>query len=132
MAYEFKGYHWVELAECWGIKAEKQPLDANGDFKVPEKIEVTKRINGMKIVFEVDDEEEVLAEKIKRYIFNNLTPEGFKDKSIREDMERFLKALIEESKKWDFSYPAYEGILKIEHDVSFAKWFCRNLEAMWT
>lgn len=141
MTYKFKGFSWGELAECWGIKVEDQPLNiiSNDEefkemMKVPESIDITKYINGMKMVFTVNDEEEVIAEKIKNYIFLNIEAGSgeFKDKQIRVDLENFLKALIEESKKIDYSYPVYEGILKVESDHTFAQWICTNLESLWT
>lgn len=141
MSYKFKGFSWGELAECWGISVEDQPLNIISDdeefkemMKTPESIDITKNINGMKVVFTVDEEEEVLAEKIKNHILSNLElgSGDFKDKQIRIDLEDFLNALIEESKKIDYSYPVYEGILKVENDHTFAQWICGNLERLWT
>lgn len=141
MSYKFKGYSWAELAECWGISVEDQPLNVISNdeefkemMKTPESIDVEKYINGMKIVFTVNEEEEVLAEKIKNYIYSNLESGSgdFKDKQLRMDLEDFLKALIRESKKIDYSYPVYEGILKVENDHTFSQWICGNLERLWT
>lgn len=143
MSYEFKGFDWTELADCWGITVEEQPINVVGlednseleeMFKVKEKIEVTKLINGMKMVFTVDNEEEVLAEKVKQHIRNNLAlgGDGFKDKQIRIDLENFLKALIKESEKIDYNAPVYKGILEVESDEVFAKWICNNLETLWS
>lgn len=141
MTYKFKGFDWTELAECWGITVEEKPLNIISDdqefkdmMKVPESIEITKRINGMKIVFTVIDEEEVLAEKIKQHIMSNigLGNGEFENKQIRIDIEEFLKALIKESKQTDYNYPVYEGILKVKSDHSFATWICDNLERLWT
>lgn len=141
MGYEFKGYDWMELAECWGIKVERKPLNVfttNGkedkdlNLSVAEKIEVVKHINGMTMKFVVDDEEEVYAEKIKQHIRKSLTlgEDGFDNKQIREDLNNFLKKLIEE--EHGYNTPVYKGILEIEDDYTFATWVCGNLERLWT
>ncbi len=103
-------------------------------MKSPERIEITKYINGTKMVFTTKDEEEVLAEKVKRHIFSNINRETgeFKDKQIRIDLNEFLKALIEQSKKYDYTYPIYEGLLAVEDDDTFARWICNNLEGLWS
>ncbi|MEM5592869.1 hypothetical protein AAHH67_15880 [Niallia circulans] len=138
MSYQFKGFDWTELAECWGIKVEEQGLSLDNnlelmnDFKVPEKIEITKYINKTKMVFTVDDEEEVLAQKIKNYIWDNLDEDGFKNPQIRTDINNFLKALIEESEETDYSNPVYKGILAVEDDNTFAQWICGTLEKLWS
>lgn len=102
MGYKFKGFEWVELAECWGIA--------------------------------VDDEEEVLAEKIKQHIYSNIdySRGEFRDKQMRIDLEDFLEALIEESEEIDYNTPVYRGILAVESDETFAKWICNNLETLWS
>lgn len=139
MSYKFKGFDWVELAECWGVIVEEKPILDDSPklkeiFKTKEKIEVTKFINGTKMVFTVDDEEEVLAEKIKQHIYKNLDYDvgRFKDKQMRVDLEDFLKALIKESEKIDYNTPVYKGILAVENDETFAKWICSNLETLWS
>lgn len=143
MVYEFKGFSWGELAECWGITVEEQPMNVIGIddepelkeiFKTKEEIEVTKYINGMKMVYTVDDEEEVLAEKIKNHIQSNLdsSGKGFKDKQMRKDLDSFLHALINEEEKLGYNAPVFKGLLEVEDDKSFAKWICHNLERLWT
>lgn len=142
MSYKFKGFDWTELAECWGITAEPQPFMVNvvGESephelgKVSEKIEVTKFINGIKMVFTIDDEEEVLAEKVKQHIFSNIdfSGDGFKDKQMRKDLESFLNELIKEEEEHGYNAPVYKGILQVESDETFAKWICYNLESLWT
>lgn len=142
MSHKFKGYSWCELAECWGIKVGYDYLNIVGEdademkelLKSPESIEITKYINGTKMVFTTKDEEEVLAEKVKRHIFSNINRETgeFKDKQIRIDLNEFLKALIEQSKKHDHTYPIYQGLLAVEDDDTFARWFCNNLEGLWS
>lgn len=141
--YKFKGYDWTELAECWGIKVERKPLnvftsdgkkDKDLNLSVPEKIEVIHHINGTTMKFLVEDEEEVLAEKIKQHIRSNLTfgGDGFKDKKMREDLNNFLTVLIKEEEQWGYNAPVYKGILEVEDDFTFSKWVCDNLERLWT
>lgn len=142
MAYTFLGGSWTELAECWGIEVEEktnymhiageaEPIERGTS---PETIVISKTINGMHMTFEVDNYEEVLAEKVKRHIRTNLSygKGGFKDKQMREDIHQFLNALINESKKLDYNYPMYEAMLKLEHDETLAKWVIDNLETLWT
>ncbi|MFJ5623393.1 hypothetical protein ACIQD3_11765 [Peribacillus loiseleuriae] len=142
MSYKFKGFHWQELSECWGINVGYGYLNFIGEdagemrelLKRPESIEITKYINDTKMVFTTLDEEEVLAEKVRRHIFSNMNRETgkFEDKQIRMDMNAFLKALIEQSKKYDYTYPIYEGLLAVKDDDTFARWFCNSLEGLWS
>lgn len=139
--YKFKGWGWIELAYCWGLNADPVTPDYakswSGDFTVSDRIDVTYIINNMRMVFTIDDEEEVLSEKIKRRIWSNfdMSKAEFKNKQMRVDMENFLKALIEESERelgGDFNSPVYKGMLEVESDHAFAKWFTRNLEYLWS
>lgn len=142
MSYEFKGFEWTELAECWGIKVEDVPTMVNvvGEKEpiqigsLPEKIDIRMCINNTSMIFTTFDDEEVLAEKIKRHIKSNInfSKGEFKDKQVRTDLEDFLKALIKESKEIDYNHHVYEGILKVESDETFARWICNNLEELWT
>ncbi|MFJ7976657.1 hypothetical protein ACIQZI_13290 [Peribacillus sp. NPDC096379] len=142
MNYKFKGYNWIELAECWGIEVGYDYLNVVGEnademkelLKSPESIEITKYINGTKMVFTTNNEEEVLAEKVRRHILSSLDKEtgDFKDKQIRIDLNEFLKALIIQSKKVDYAYPIYEGILAVEDDDTLARWICNSLESLWS
>lgn len=149
MSFKFKGFSWTELAECWGIKVEEVVLnypvideetgeEVEGEDLVhlqAESIDVVKYVNGMKVVFTIEDEEEVLAEKLKRYISEKLrhpTTDPDERKQIREDMNNFLRALIQESETLDYNAPVFEGILAIESDFTFSQWFCNNLESLWT
>lgn len=141
--FKFNGYSWTELAECWNIAVEPQPMNVKNVtdelqelFMVPEKIDIKYRVNNTSMTFTTEDEEEVLAEKLRRHIWNNidLTKVEFKDKQMRTDIENFLKALIKESERelGDYNHPVYKGILKIENDYTFAKWITRNLEHLWS
>lgn len=131
--YKFKGYDWTELAECWGITVEETPMIKNDEtnmFMMKEKIEVVKYFNNTRVVFTVDDEEEVLAEKVKRFIIDKLCNnyDELNDIRVRTDIENFLKELIKEG---GYCTPMYEGMLKIESNTMFAKWVCNNLEMLW-
>ncbi|MDN4608968.1 hypothetical protein [Sporosarcina highlanderae] len=137
--FKFKGYDWSELAECWGLEVKEQPFFASGTDgevvnlgTIPEKIEKEYRINSTTMKVLLTDEEEVQAEKIKQFILSNLDAGGFKHPHIRTDIHDFLKALINESEKLDYSTPVYEGLLKIEDDHTLATWITYNLEMLWT
>lgn len=141
MSFDFKGYSWEELAECWGINVGYEYLDVAENtvevkelLKSPETIDITQYINGSKIVFTINDKTEVLAEKVRRHILSNIEIETgrFIDKQIRLDLNCFLKALIKQSAKIDHCYPIYEGMLAIENDYTFARWICNNLEELWS
>lgn len=121
--YEFKGYDWEELADCWDIDVSEDEFAIVNIF-----------MNGEKISITTYDYEEVIAYKIKKHIWNNLdmSSGNFKDKSIRDDLHRFLKALIKESKKLDHNFPVYKGMLKVKGDYTLARWVCDNLEKLWT
>ena len=138
MTYEFKGYNWTELAECWGIKAEERPLIKGSEnqedwLMVPETIDISYHINNTSMVFTTSDSEEVLAEKLKVYILEHmLSDETEQQIQMRRDMNSFLEALVKETQGLNYSTPAYRGILAIESNHTFAQWFCHNLEKkMW-
>lgn len=137
--YKFKGFDWTELAECWGLKAEKSESKwlrmFSDEDDVPFKpVKVDYFINKRKVTFEVDEEDEILAEKIKSHIRDNLDliTAKFKDESMRDDIHRFLKALINESKQIDYNYPIYEAMLELNDDWTICKWVTNNLEMLWT
>lgn len=136
MTYEFKGFAWTELAECWGIEAGERPLVKDSDGKdylmVPEEIDVFYFINDTKMMFTTSDPEEVIAEKIKNYISEHMFGEKAEHQDrVRQEINRFLEALIKESKEHDFNSSAFRGILEIEDNITFSQWFCNNLETMW-
>lgn len=102
MSYKFKGWDWTELAECWNLGVDTEK-----------------------------DDEKIIKEKIINHIYNNLDDKGnFKNKQIREDIHNFLRALMKIN--MDFDNPVYEGMLKIQHDATLARWVTNNLEMMWT
>jgi hypothetical protein len=138
--FVFKGFDWSELAECWGISVEEQPLTALVEGtdeifelgKVPEKIDKTIFVNGNSVIFTLIDDDEVLAEKIKQYLWLNVdsTHGTFKDTQIRTDIHNFLKALIEGDDGYDT--PVWKGLLLIKSDHTLTQWITTNLEKMWT
>lgn len=139
--YTFKGFSWSELAECWGLEVKEQPfiVDTNDGETLnlgntSEKIEKMYHINGTTMKITLTNEEEVQAEKIKQFIWSNITDGHgeFKNPQIRIDIHNFLKALITESKKLDYNAPAFEGLLNIENDHTLASWITLNLEKLWT
>lgn len=133
MSYKFKGYDWMELAECWDIDVEYWDGLLGGKHIKP--IDKALIINGRRVVFTIDNEEEIIAQKIKEYIKDTLIIHNDDEenrKRVRNDLNNFLIALINESKETDYNYHAYEGILKIEDDYTFAQWIISNLEKLWT
>lgn len=135
--YIFKGYDFTELAACWNI--EVKPATPNFaknwdvDWTVLETIDVTHMINGNRVVFTIEDEEEVLAEKIKNYIREHLLNKNNQD--VRDDINRFLEALSKESEDGsvpDSNYPVYRGLLSVECNFTFASWIVNNLETLWS
>lgn len=141
MAYEFKGYDWCELAECWGIKVTPEPMTAKvqGTDEVmhlgdrPEKIDKIFYVNGTRITFELTDEEEVLAEKIKQHIQNTLNTSGdFMSRTMRPDLVKFLNKLADEEEQSGFNAPVFRAIATLESDFTLAQWVINNLEKLWS
>lgn len=104
MAYEFKGFDWNELADCWGIEAED-----NVDL-----IETVKKYMSDSLIW---NETEGL------YTFNN--------PSIRMDIVNFLNKLADVEEHCGYNSPAFRGIASIETDETLVNWMIRNLDAMW-
>lgn len=141
--YKFKGYDWTELAECWGITVMDQMMNVIGLededdeeirdlFMTPESIDIRYHINGTPMIFTTEDEEEVLAEKVKMHIKEELFHK--ENQSVRDDVNSFLEALIQESEDGagaDYNYPVYKGMLEVENNHTFGKWIIHNLELLW-
>lgn len=128
ITYKFKGIGWWELAKCWNIKVEERPLFVNSDkIKIRKTVEKEIIVNKRVVKFEIEDEDEIIAEKTKRYIWNSidLFNGKFKDQKIRKDIHKFLEALIGND---GHEKPVYEGLLKVEDDYTLAAWICHNLE----
>ncbi|WP_164220029.1 hypothetical protein [Virgibacillus sp. YIM 98842] len=89
---EFKGIHWRELAEQWGIRREMKEI--TDILNVPETIKKKIAVNGKIVIFEIDDEDELIAEKLKQYIWDHYDMESNTlDNQIKQDMKDFLRAL---------------------------------------
>lgn len=141
--FKFKGWDWGELADCWGITVntgeESPKFIDNGDgtstldWEPHERIEKTIWVGDQKVTFTTEDEEVILETKIIQHMSDNLGNDGeFIDPQMRTDIHNFLEALIEQSKNWDYHYPVYEGILKIESDSTLVSWMRIGLTSMWT
>jgi len=125
---EFKGFHWRELAEHWGIRQETKEI-TDGIYN-PETIMKKIVVNGKKVIFEIDDEDELIAEKVKKYIWNHYDIESDTlDYQIKQDMKGFLRALC---KHEYHNTQMFEALLNVEEDHTFLTWFTHNLENMWT
>lgn len=147
MAYEFKGWSWEELAECWGIKLTPTPnvgkvvnldgTDTGETFSLgdsPEMIDKTIYINNIRMTFQLKDEEEVLAHKLKLHIWDNvdMTEGEFKDKQMREDIRAFLYALAAEEDNHGYNSPVYRAMAGLQNDYTLANWVTDNLERLWS
>jgi len=124
----FKGIHWRELAEHWGIRRETREITDGIVF--PETIKKKITVNAKVVIFEIDDEDELIAEKIKQYIWNYFDMEDAKlDEQIKRDMKDFLCALCKDEYH---NTQMYEALVNVDEDYTFIKWFTHNLESMWT
>mgnify|MGYP001167313036 FL=1 len=124
----FKGVHWRELAGHWGIRQETKEI-TKGIYN-PETVMKKIVVNGKKVIFEIDDEDELIAEKVKRYIWNHYDMgSDTLDNQIKQDMKDFLRALC---KHKYHNTQMYEALLNVDEDHTFLTWFTHNLENMWT
>lgn len=135
--YNFEGYDWTELTDFFGIEQDSRPLFDDGepdDPQVMEKVKVTYFLNNTEVTIQTEDREEVLLEKLKRFLGSNLEKNNWErlDPEVREAVNAFLDVLIEESKKINYSGPAIKGIRELEDDFTFYQWFTDNLGGMWT
>lgn len=133
MSYKFKGEQWEELAECWGIRVEQVPVANMKKHTVSEKIEVRHYIDNTAMSFLVSDEEEVLAEKVKRFLWDSICGRTgkFKNKQVRQDITDFLNALADEEDEHHCSAPVYRAIASIEGDRVMVEWVIGNLERLY-
>lgn len=141
MEYKFYGHDWTELAECWGITVEEQPIFMtmiNGEKKEvgkrPETATIWMKINGTQMTFVTEQPEEILIHKLKRHMYDNIDHSvgGFINPQMRRDLDNFLQALYEQSLESDSSYPIYEAMMKIEDDYTLVQWVASSLERLWT
>lgn len=138
--YKFKGYDWLELAECWGIETKPRIPDwlyqlHDEDEEIegfPEEAEIKFKVGGSTIRVSTNIEEEVLTEKIIKHITRTLARNVDNDasKQMRADINRFLDALIEE--EFGYSVGMYQALKEIECNHTLAQWIIRHLESLWT
>ena len=99
-------------------------------LNVPETIKKKIAVNGKIVIFEIDDEDELIAEKLKQYIWDHYDMESNTlDNQIKQDMKGFLRALC---KHEYHNTQMFEALLNVEEDHTFLTWFTHNLENMWT
>lgn len=145
-----KGWDWMELADVWGITVDKtisyikkcedgncqfvtEPWSGGLDEKHPAGIVKTETymkefVNG-DFVVRLTDEEDILAEKIKDFLFDNLNEDNLKlPKDIKEDLVTFLTKLSEGTQHGSAEII---GTIAKAPDFTLVHWVCRNLEALW-
>lgn len=136
--YRFEGKDYLELAKAWDIKVIKTeittiPLE-NGrhlaqfgetDNKdgILEDYFKSYEINNSIVKFKLEDEEDILTEKIKDHITENF------NEKIKTDMKNFLQALLDnDTSNTD---PFYNFLINLEDDELFKTLFLHNLELFW-
>lgn len=135
--YQFKGYSFLELIECFELEQENFSYLTKDDeieealFKAlttpfNEEIEKVIYVNGNRVTFTLTDQEEVELEKLRQFLSKNRD-----DSKVVSMVRLFLIILAEQSEKIDYNYPAFNGILEIEHPDDFITWVIHNLELMW-
>lgn len=136
--YRFEGHDYLELAKAWDIKVIRTdvttiPLE-NGNhlaqfYETDNKDGILEdyfksyEINNSIVKFKLEDEEDILTEKIKEHI-----EENFNEK-IKTDMKNFLQALLQnDASNTD---PFYTFLINLEDDELFKTLFVHNLELLW-
>lgn len=145
-----KGFDWTELADVWGITVDKtisyikkcedstcqfvtEPWSEELEEKHPAGVVKTEKymkefVNGDFIV-RLTDEEDILAEKIKNFLFDNLNEDNLKlPKDIKEDLVTFLNKLADSTHHGDKEI--IKAIAKSE-DFTLVTWTCRNIRSLW-
>ena len=90
-------------------------------------------VNDSPVVFQIEEEEEFLLEKLKEFISSNLDTQNDRlDLKVKHALRQFLEALIEADSEYGSMGPAVQGILNLRCDTTFVQWFNRNLETFWT
>ncbi|UNY40020.1 hypothetical protein KLEB273_gp212 [Bacillus phage vB_BauM_KLEB27-3] len=80
-------------------------------------------INNSIVKFKLEDEEDILTEKIKDHITENF------NEKIKTDMKNFLQALVDnDASNTD---PFYNFLINLEDDELFKTLFLHNLELFW-
>lgn len=145
-----KGWDWSELADMWGITVGKtisyikecedgtwqfvtEPWTKELEEKNPAGVIQVEKY--MKYYMDGDfavrltDEEAILAEKIKDFLFSSLDEDTAElPKDIKEDLVDFLNKLAENI------YGGERGIIKAiaeSQDFPLVTWVCRNLRSLW-
>lgn len=79
-------------------------------------------------LFDLDNDIKVkdAANLIKKYILDNYD----KNDTIIEDMKLFLQEIVDSDTLYEI--PLFRGLLEIENDEVFVKYYCNLLEYMWT
>lgn len=122
--------NWSELAERFGISVDEGNYEGTfPNWRQAEKIEKVFCINGAKHIVELKDEDERLAQKIKRHIQSNLDDSdgSFKDPAMRKQINEHLLLIAESD---SLSAPIFKAIASIENDWTMASWVCENLESL--
>lgn len=125
---KFKGLHWRELAEHWGIRRETEEI-TDGIY-TPETIKKKIVVNAKVVIFEIDNEDELIAEKLRQYMWDHFDMENATlDKQVKQDMKDFLQALCNDEYH---NTQMFEALLNVDEDHTLLTWFTHNLESMWS
>jgi len=145
-----RGWDWSELADMWDITVGKtisyikECEDGTWQFVTePWTKELEEKNPAGAVQFEkymkyymdgdfavrLTDEEAILAEKIKDFLFSSLDEDTAElPKDIKEDLVDFLNKLAENI------YDGERGIIKAiaeSQDFTLVTWVCRNLRSLW-
>ncbi len=78
-----------------------------------------------KIKYTDKDSDDIILEKTRKHMLKS------DEAKISKDIRNFLKKLSSGSKKIDYSFPVWEGMLKIEHDETLIRFAVELLPCMW-
>lgn len=136
--YRFEGHDYLELAKAWDIKVIKTdvttiPLE-NGNhlaqfYETDSKDGIVEdyfksyEINNSIVKFKLEDEQDILTEKIKDHITENF------NEKIKTDMKNFLQDLVDNDTS--NTVPFYTFLINLEDDELFKTLFVHNLELFW-
>ncbi|RNB59355.1 hypothetical protein EDM57_04225 [Brevibacillus gelatini] len=100
--FEFNGYDWSELAECWGIKVDDESLRG---YRADER----------------------LAKMIVDYMYDNL-----ENPQMIADLRRFIDALCYMGKKYNFpAYPIWKGLKETKNNLTLVNYVGDCLRRLW-
>lgn len=145
-----KGWDWSELADMWGITVGKtisyikECEDGTWQFVTePWSEELEEKNPAGVIQFEkymkyymdgdfavrLTDEEAILSEKIKDFLFSKLDEDTVElPKDIKKDLVDFLNKLAKNTHHGD------KEVIKAiaeSQDFTLVTWVCRNLRSLW-